>query len=111
MTIDLTKTARLVSSRRPVRILCVEPESDYPLIGYYDNDQGHRIHTAWAWDGRNYDMHGAQIENVTERDECWVNIYPAGTPAAHSTRELADKYAGHDRIACVRVEYEEGEGL
>lgn len=37
--------------------------------------------------------------------ERWVNIY-AG---AHPSRDAADKYADSDRIACIRIQYYEGQ--
>jgi len=54
------------------------------------------------------------LMNVPQRGECWINIYPVCSgcsPSGHRTRERADEYARPNRIACVRVEYEEGEGL
>ena len=43
----------------------------------------------------------------------WVNLYPDRRPYSHSTKEEADKIAGSDRIACIKVEIdcEHGEGL
>lgn len=53
-----------------------------------------------------------EIENVPEKLVRWVNIYHDGNGGAvHETREAADRRASHDRIACLRVEFTEGEGL
>lgn len=43
----------------------------------------------------------------------WVNFYPwsSGLRGVHNTKEDADRSAGYDRIACVRVEFTEGDGL
>lgn len=45
----------------------------------------------------------------------WLNFYDNAHPSEHDTKEAADSYDGfYDnmiRIACVRVEFEEGEGL
>lgn len=43
----------------------------------------------------------------------WVNVYPNYGACCHKTKEEADKCAGQDRIACVKVviDCEEGEGL
>lgn len=43
----------------------------------------------------------------------WVNFYRelrGATGSAHATREAADTWR-KGRIACVKVEFEEGEGL
>jgi hypothetical protein len=47
--------------------------------------------------------------------EGWVNVYksgpsstwPASTSQAHRTKEDADKYADSNRVACIRIEWEE----
>ena len=85
----------------------------FPLAVVVHRNDGTRIMRTYRLDGVYYpdENSPSNLMNVPVRGECWANIYPAGTPAAHSTREQADKHAGHDRIACVRVEYEEGEGL
>ena len=52
------------------------------------------------------------------RHKRWVNFYPVDEEweaddfmRPHKTREEADKRADARRIACIPVEYEEGEGL
>jgi hypothetical protein len=42
--------------------------------------------------------------------EAWLNVYPDDA-AVHDTRALADTMANPNRIACVRVQWTEGEGL
>ncbi len=51
------------------------------------------------------------VENIPEKLVRWVNLYEGGAGAAHITHELADQNAGIGRIACIRIEFEEGEGL
>lgn len=42
----------------------------------------------------------------------WVNMYDcASNSFGYATKEEADRALSRDRIACVRVEFEEGEGL
>ena len=47
------------------------------------------------------------------RHKRWVNIYPDSFACIipHLTKEVADKIASPLRIACIPIEYEEGEGL
>jgi len=39
----------------------------------------------------------------------YVNCHPDSNNYGYETREAADRYAGHGRIACVRIEYHEGQ--
>ena len=51
------------------------------------------------------------VENVPEKITRWVNFYPSGSGGTHATREQADRSATSERIACVPVTFEPGEGL
>ena len=46
-----------------------------------------------------------------QRGECWVNIDADGYFDAWKSREVADRQKNPDRIACVKVEWTEGQGL
>ena len=70
------------------------------LRSYYPNGQ--------YYDG---DPSGLDLINVPEKHVRWVNFNPAGLASDYLTREDADQYANPTRIACVRVEFEDGEGL
>lgn len=43
----------------------------------------------------------------------WLNIYPDHCSKSdfHSSRERADQFAGSSRLACIEVNWEEGQGL
>lgn len=45
------------------------------------------------------------------KGEYWVNIYPDRAGLPQETRELADAFAKKDRLACIRLEWTEGDGL
>lgn len=52
--------------------------------------------------------------NIPEKYTLWVNLYAdrgSMFTHSHSSRAQADVNAGASRIACVKVEFEEGEGL
>lgn len=52
------------------------------------------------------------LVNIPEKKTIYVNIRPNGQDdTTHFSRYDADARATPDRVACVRVEYEEGEGL
>lgn len=49
-----------------------------------------------------------------EKKMLYVNVYPNDHNSfsyAYSTREKADKAAAANRIACIEVEYKDGQGL
>lgn len=51
---------------------------------------------------------GDDLIEIKPKHVMWVNVYPCRHPGA-PTRVLADRASGPDRIACVRVEYAEGQ--
>jgi hypothetical protein len=56
------------------------------------------------------------VKNAPEKLKGWINIYPYVCGAEYRfsyylSRESADAGAGSDRIACIQVEFEQGEGL
>jgi hypothetical protein len=56
----------------------------------------------------------ADLIEVKEKHEGWVNVYIGGGEifsALHPTRKEADECSDGDRIACIKIEYEEGEGI
>lgn len=56
---------------------------------------------------------GPRITNVPRKHVRWVNMYDYrdGISGLYSSREAADRGAIESRIACIRIEFEEGEGL
>lgn len=48
-----------------------------------------------------------------EKKVAWINIYADRSSSAglHRSRSIADESAAIGRVACIKVEYEEGEGL
>lgn len=44
---------------------------------------------------------------VKEKRKGWINVYPySGDDVMYNNKEIADRYAGSARIACVEIEYE-----
>jgi len=93
-----------------------------------DCDMGHRVLvkaeargfcSSYAENGKfdtdNDFGHPNDLFMAPKKREGWVNIYPcktadgvaAGTSSAMVSKEVADGIAGQDRIACVRIEWEE----
>lgn len=63
----------------------------------------------------NFDLY-LEYRIKPEKKVRWINVYESenghGTwVSIWSSKELADQKAALSRVACIRVEYEEGEGL
>lgn len=115
MTIDFTKPVQ-TRDGQPVTILTTKREHAlYPVVGMV-NDEEVLVFTAEGClfdDGMEDDM---DLVNVPVKQEFWINIYHnehGGCPwvRPYQTKEEADYKAAPERIACVRIEYEIGDGL
>ena len=52
------------------------------------------------------------LVNTPQKHVRWVNVYlDQREIRLHTTKEHADESAAHGRIACIRIEFEDGEGL
>ena len=63
--------------------------------------------------GSDYDLQNAPAPKRKVRVKGWVNVYPESGSFCIGGKEAADRFAAHDRIACIEIdrEVEEGEGL
>lgn len=114
MTIDFTKPVQ-TRDGQPVTILTTKRDSDnYPVVGMISNTDVHVFTTdgKYLYGGNDYHL---DLVNVTVKHEAWINIHhhKDGSPwsCSYKTKEQADYCVGTGRIACVRVEYEKGDGL
>lgn len=59
------------------------------------------------------DLQNAPAPKRKVRVKGWVNVYPESQSFCIGGKEAADRFALHDRIACIEIdrEVEEGEGL
>ena len=79
------------------------------LLGVLEkNDR--RYVNAWDLSGRVWAPAEHEHDLMPPKQELWLNIYRSFT-ASYLTREAADNDADKSRIACIRVEFTEGEGL
>ena len=75
------------------------------------------IHGEWLWvmnstTNNPTTLNASHCRKAPVRHKRWVNIYH--NPSAYCpylTKEAADKKAAPTRIACIEIEFEEGEGL
>lgn len=100
---------------RPVRLLCVDGPALWPVVAIIDNAYTRVFDKNGMCESlsNNNDL----IEVKTKRTG-WINIYPKCHKDRNitimgcaswvcETEEMADENAGGDRIACIKIEWEE----
>jgi len=102
---------------REVRIYATGAGGKYPVHGAVKTDENEWSPSSWGGDGQQY-IGGESEWDIIEirpriKREYWVNVYHWRVSSLWETKKEADKVAGDDRIACVKVviDCEEGEGL
>ena len=88
-------------------------------VKYFFNDKdGNFSPLSWSNEfgivdneGDQYSLYGDSFEIIEPKREIWVNVYDEDYGKGHPSREDADLRCGNGRIACIRVEFTEGEGL
>ena len=117
--IDMAKQYRTRDGRE-VRLLMTDGggSGGSPVIGAIKDRDGSWFPCCWAANGWYHPLGGGSYDLIEVRPrikrEYWMNVYPSEMGnVTYLTKEVADKAADSDRIACVRVEIdvEEGEGL
>jgi hypothetical protein len=114
VTLDLTKP---VTTRdgQPVTILKTDLKTTtgYTILGYATAKDG--TQTVRVWDPQGRVSYGREtnhdLVNVPSVIKGWINIYNDGDCLLHSSKETADRLGASSRIACIYVEFEEGQGL
>jgi hypothetical protein len=95
-------------------VTCINAPGEWPIVGYI-MDRGEAYCAAiWREDGRrepSTEMPHDLISEHREKKVGWVNIYATSHPQLLGSKEDADDMAEMGRIACIRIEYEDGEGL
>ena len=109
--IDFKKAVRTRDGRE-VKIYDTEAGGCYPIHGAFRSTDGDWEVSTWTREGMfagDRESHLDLVEGSGEH-EIWLNIYTSSTQA-YQNRAAADYRQGSGRIACVRVKYNEGEGL
>jgi hypothetical protein len=104
--IDITKKYKTRSG------LDFHPISDkgrgeYPIIGFIGDDEDVKTWTNEGVFHIGNSSNRLDLVEVKEKKVAYLNIYPNNITWA--SRSSADESADENRIACVRVEYEEGQ--
>lgn len=108
--IDFTKPVRTIGGKVSVKIISTEARyKRFNVVGYIGP---HQEFDYWDKDGVSASIHTNSLENVPEKISGWINFYPNQVLLNfHPSREEADESAHADRIACVFIGIEEGQGL
>lgn len=111
--IDPAKTYRTRDGRE-VRIYAVDGPKGSPtqVHGAVKEDAEWRL-IAWFNDGAySVSENPNDLIEVRPKQVRWVNIYPDGwLSESYDSQEKARRHSSLSRVACIRVEFEEGEGL
>lgn len=110
MMIDINKKYR-TRAGRPVELLTTNARGERPVIGYIGDSEDL---VRWSLDGTNNSysyLEAFDLVEVKLKRVLWLNVYPKDEVHAHESREDADGCSGNRRIACLKIEFEEGEGL
>lgn len=99
---------------RPVRILANDLKSDMPIVAAVNEGMGeyvsnHRANGSWA-PLTGYEHPRDLVPRPVKR-KGWVNIGRHGHTLFYDSRIEADEKGWPDRIACIEIEFFEGEGL
>jgi hypothetical protein len=96
--------------RKVVEITSLNTPVKYPVIAVIEGEKYATTLTTYG----NYKCDGSESDcdlfMSSEKKEAWINIYSGqryGTYVWHKTKEDAEKVNGHNRVATVRVEWEE----
>jgi len=104
MEIDITKKYK-TRDGQDFTPLSDKGRGNYPIIGFIGSA---KVIQRWSKDGRFVGWpqeHHFDLVEVKEKKVAYLNVYPD----SHRSRNIADAYAAENRIACVRIEYEEGQ--
>jgi hypothetical protein len=101
-----------------VRILATDLKFDLPIVIAVLRDDGREEIRTRHPDGRVNPGRDSPYDlvNVPKKHEVWINFYDDDGEGdydsySYPSRAIADESADSNRIACIRVEFTEGEGL
>lgn len=94
------------------RVYAVDGRPDYPLRGAILTDTGW-MPLSWTKHGRQVTSATGHLDLMSPKRVRYVNVYrsPSSDHLGddHATRGAADRRATPARIACIRIEYSEGQ--
>ena len=98
---------------RPVELLTTNARGERPVVGYI-GDWDNLIR--WSLDGTNNSYSYLKAFDLVEvkpkpkpKRVMWLNVYPDDDAYMPRTRKDADDSSRGGRIACLKIEFEEGQ--
>lgn len=114
MTFDPNWPHGHLSGGHKARIICTDAKGPTPIVALLETTTG-EVARLYSSSGRHELDASINLVNAPapkRKFVRWVNMYEHKSWCySHITKETADHEAASQRIACVRVEFEEGEGL
>jgi hypothetical protein len=115
---DSTKPVR-TRDGRAARIVCTDAGGMQPLVALVslaEREIIERYHKNGLYYENGRHESGLDLVNIPVKRGGWVNVLPPDricrdVVGMYDTKEAADKNASENRVACIFVEFEEGEGL
>lgn len=110
--LDLSKPVRLITTRQPVEIITTRARHPvYKVHAYIGDDD---VVTVFTMDGQLSENGPRYLENIPQRQQLFVNIYPNPDVrdaekyllTQHASKEQADAAAKPGRIACVPLQFD-----
>jgi hypothetical protein len=97
-----------------VEILRTDVRQWQPIVGIITKDDGSQYATEWSADGffcpDRVESHHDIISEIKPKRVVWLNVYPEDDCGFYyGSRAETDRQANPCRIACIRVEFEEGQ--
>lgn len=94
-----------------VRLLCTDAQSSAPVTGLV-KIKGEDSFMQWSINGSaqsNKVTDLLDLVEVKQKKEGWINIYYDSLHPSyiHKSKLLADNHASPNRVACIRIEWEE----
>ena len=98
------------------RVLCVNLNRPlYPVVAAITNEDGIEVIWYFTDEGRFINTNVDRVEDLIpkpKRIKGWINVYPyCYIYGLYPTKKEADENADPQRIACIEIDVEEGEGL
>jgi len=110
MKLDPTKEYQYRNGEKPWKIIWDVPSNEFPIVSIDKDGDVNSHYPDGSFDG---DAPSAwDLIEVKKKIKGWVNVYgDQSYVGLYETKEKATHGGGRDRIACIEIEFEEGEGL
>lgn len=108
--IDLTKPLQTIKHKISVDLITTNGRGNYPWVGYTKDSD---LVKSWTAEGKHICSRDSELdlENVPPvKHVRYVSFYPFKSVSnGYADRKTADENSHVARIACIRVEYTEGQ--